>query len=95
MNTVEYISNDTFILKRTEPEGYVSCSIEYDTDALQMLSKKFITHEEENQPPDVEYLFKIMKFKKTQITLVDKYFNPDEKICTNVDINNNIKCIIV
>jgi|688.fasta_scaffold88082_2 hypothetical protein len=92
--SIEYISNDKFILKKSEPHGY-SQRIEYDHNILQMINKRYVTFEEEGFNPEAEYTFKILKFKSTQIKLIENY-DTSNKIIEVIDINKNkYNCLIL
>jgi hypothetical protein len=92
---IEYISNDKFILKKYEPYGHSQFRIKYDNNILQMINKRYVTFEEEGSIPEAEYTFKILKFKPTQIKLIENY-DTSNKIIEVIDINKNkYNCLIL
>jgi hypothetical protein len=97
MASIEYISDNEFILKYQEPDINILSRIEFDMNILRLINKRFNTHEKGEYPPEVEYTFKIIKFKSTKITLIDKYNNGEiKKLYVDVELNSNIsKCIII
>jgi hypothetical protein len=85
MNNIEYINN-TFIIKRTENYINYYYTIDYDTNILQLIDKKYITKEEEGSFPEVEYVFKILYNKSTKIKLTENHNTYGETI-EYIDIN--------
>ena len=93
MSNINYIDNNTISITRDENYGYSTHNIEYDTSILKLVDKIYTYHEEDGFPPNVKYIFTIIKHNSTKIKFTeyhDLYGNIDEYI----DINHYSGCII-
>lgn len=90
---IEYIDEDTFILKLNESDGYSHHMLEYDKTILRLINKKYVSYDKEGYIIYLEYTFEILNNKPTKIKIK---FDFDKNNVEYVNINNaNCYCLIL